>query len=160
MRRIAILIVLLFVNLAHADDKLIDHPTIKALHAKNITVRNLNKKFGQPLNEFLTNAAQEQAWYMAATHDRGEEDFNHRGNNGSPGTRAAKHKYYGIVKENIARGYMSVDETFDAWQKSDSHRDAILAETTDVGFGYAIAKDGTTYWVALYGIPKCSTDHN
>ncbi len=116
----------------------------------------LRKKSGlgkQGLSEELTKAAQDHAWYMARRHDLGNEDFNHRGDNGTPGKRAARFFYEGTVKENIARGYMSVEGTFEAWLKSETHKDAIYSDMIDVGFGYAIAKDGTTYWVGIYGRP-------
>jgi uncharacterized protein YkwD len=138
-----------------ADD-LCEHPTIRQLYHKNNSVRKKKGLAEQKLSPELTKAAQDQAWYMARQHDKGEEDFNHRGGNGSPGQRAAKAGYCGLVKENIARGYLSVDKTFDAWLDSEEHRGAIYSSTSDVGFGYAIAKDGTTYWVGLYGEPKCS----
>lgn len=105
------------------------------------------------VSEELTKAAQDHAWYMARAHDRGTEDFNHRGGNGTPGQRASKFDYNGTVTENIARGYDSVDQTFAAWLKSPTHKDAIYGDSDDAGFGYAQAKDGTTYWVGLYGKP-------
>lgn len=140
------------------DDKLSDHQTLKLMHRANTDLRKKQKVTPQKMSEELTKAAQDHAWYMARRHDLGKEDFNHRGENGTPGKRASRFHYEGMVKENIARGYNSVEDVFEAWLNSASHKDAIYSETDDVGFGYAIAKDGTTYWVGLYGKPKPSWD--
>ncbi len=145
---------LLVTTIAMADDKFIDHPTIKQMHKANDALRVNSRCAGLLLTESLTKAAQDHAWYMARMHDKGDEEFEHRGGNGSPGKRAARHSYEGVVVENIARGYRSVDDVFKAWEKSADHKDAIYSDTTEVGFGYAVAKDGTTYWVSLYGKPK------
>jgi uncharacterized protein YkwD len=91
---------------------------------------------------------------MARMHNHGTEDFDHRGGNGSPGARAGLYGYDGIVRENIARSYISVEAVFDAWCDSESHYASILSDTADVGYGYAIARDGTKYWVCLYGTPN------
>jgi hypothetical protein len=133
-----------------------EHPTIKQLHYKSNIIRKESRLAEHKLSAVLTAAAQDHAWYMARQHDKNQEDFNHRGGNGSPGQRAARAGYYGLVMENIARGYPSVDKTFTAWLDSGDHRAAILAaNTSDAGFGYARARDGTTYWVGLYGAPQC-----
>jgi len=141
---------LLFVNCAIADE-LISHPTIKEMFAKNNELRTREGLSNHIISEILTKAAQDHAWYMARSHNNGKEDFNHCGGNGTPGQRAAKFEYSGFVNENIARGYRSVPQVFSAWENSKGHRNAIYSDTREVGFGYAIAKDGTTYWVAIYG---------
>jgi uncharacterized protein YkwD len=143
----------LMASMLAAAEPLSSHPTLKQMHAASNNMRVTKGLAKHRLNEELTKAAQNHAWYMARMHDDNTEDFNHRGNNGTPGQRAAKTGYCGLVKENIARGYTSVDKTFLAWSKSSSHRDAIYSETVDAGFGYAMAKDGTTYWVVVYGQP-------
>lgn len=146
------IILLLVINVAIGETTS-EHPTIKQMFFKSDELRK-NRKFPEHvLSEALTQAAQDQAWYMARKHDLDQEDFNHRGGNGTPGQRAARFGYTGLIKENIARGYKSVDKTFSAWEDSDNHRDAIYSDTTEAGFGYAVAKDGTTYWVAVYGRP-------
>lgn len=147
----------MFLNRSVADEPLTAHPTIKHMFAKSNELRKGKKLSEHTISEALTQAAQDQAWYMARRHDKGQEDFNHRGGNGTPGQRAARFAYEGSIKENIARGYKSVDKAFSAWEESEDHRDAIYSDTTEVGFGYAVAKDGTTYWVAVYGKPRCST---
>jgi uncharacterized protein YkwD len=147
-----------FVILCFLSQVEIDHPTIKQMLAHNNAIRQDKGLAANTFSESLGKAAQAHAWYMARQHDRGDEDFNHRGGNGTPGQRAAKHGYNGLVKENIGRGYKSVEAVFEAWLKSTQHKDALLSEMADAGFGYAIAKDGTTYWVAIYGKSRCSPD--
>ncbi len=131
--------------------RLTEHPVIVDLFKSSNKIRTDNKLTAHRLSEDLTRAAQDHAWYMARMHDRGTEDFEHRGGNGTPGQRAARFGYEGTVKENIARGYDSVGQAFAAWLKSPTHSD-----TDDAGFGYAQAKDGTTYWVGVYGKPTPS----
>jgi uncharacterized protein YkwD len=140
------------------NEKLSDHPTLKAMYEASNDLRKKKGLGKHGLSEELTKATQDHAWYMARRHNSGEEDFNHRGDNGTPGKRASRFHYEGTVKENIARGYMSVEDTFEAWLRSDTHRDAIYSDTDDAGFGYAIAKDGTTYWVGVYGKPTPTWD--
>jgi uncharacterized protein YkwD len=144
---------LLFTTTGFADD-LTEHPTIQALFQKNAALRTKTDLIPQQLSDSLVKAAQDHAWYMARMHDKGEEDFNHCGGNKTPGQRAAAYGYEGVVKENLARNYTTIDKTFAAWLDSPGHRSTIFSDTTQVGFGYAIAKDGTTYWVAVYGKPK------
>lgn len=158
LRNFIMTLLLLTNGIGKADDSTCDHPTIKAMFAKNNELRKSHKMPEHFQSEPLTKAAQDHAWYMARMHDKGDEDFNHRGNNGSPGVRAGRYEFEGSVKENIARGYKSIEKTFLAWEESEDHKDAIYSDTTEAGFGYAIAKDGTTYWVAVYGKPKCSTN--
>ncbi len=155
MIRLLLCLVLLQSQLK-ADDKLVDHPTIKAMCVANNKIRKEKTLANHTLLEELTKAAQDHAWYMARMHSNGDEDFNHRGGNGNPGIRASRYAFQGTVKENIARGYNTIDDTFKAWLTSDSHKEAICSDTEMVGFGYAIASDGTTYWVAVYGKPKIS----
>jgi len=137
--------------IAKDDQELHNHPTIlKMLKYNNL----LRKNEGLPSHKIspeLTKAAQDHAWHMARQHNLRLEDFEHIGKNGSPGKRAARYNYCGIVQENLARGYDTVQKVFSEWQKSPGHWDAIKSDTQDAGFGYAIADDGTTYWVAVYG---------
>lgn len=144
---------LVWSSLLVADDSTLEHPTIKLMFSFNNDLRDHRGKSQHKISTTLTKAAQDHAWYMARMHDKDEEDFNHRGNNGTPGQRAARYNFEGSVKENIARGYKSVSKAFEAWQESATHREAIFSDTTEAGFGYAVASDGTTYWVALYGKP-------
>ncbi len=146
--KLAVIIILFLTASIKADE------LVQKLHETNNKIRTLQKSSKQDLSPSLTKAAQDHASYMAKMHDLGEEDFNHRGGNGTPGKRAAYYQYEGTVKENIARGYQTVGGVFEAWLSSSSHREAITSDTTDVGFGIAAAKDGTIYWVAVYGKPR------
>jgi len=126
-----------------------EHPTLIKMLKANNELRKQSKLPVQSLSPKLTKAAQNHAVFMAKTHN-----FSHYANT-SPGKRAAKYKYDGIVIENIGRAYKTIPDVFKAWQNSPKHWKALTEkENTDVGMGYAIAKDGTQYWVALYGKPR------
>lgn len=134
-------------------DQLHEHPTIIAIHQHNNLVRIDNGLSPHILSPKLTQAAQDQAVYLAKTHD-----FEHiTRENGSPGTRAAKYGYQGIVRENLGRApadkQWSINIAFEKWKQSPSHWQSIIGDFSEVGFGYCIAEDGTQYWVALYGKP-------
>ncbi|MBC7855243.1 MAG: CAP domain-containing protein [Pirellulaceae bacterium] len=57
------------------------------------------------------------------------------------------------MRENIAAGMGSVDSTFNVWQSSGGHYASIVSGTTEAGFGYAVSRNGGTYWVGVYGSP-------
>jgi len=143
---IAIAIILLVPTVCFSQE-LHEHPTIVRMHHVNNSIRQRFSLPTQSLSPRLTRAAQYQAEYMAKTHE-----FSHYVN-GSPGIRAGKYGYDGVVVENIARSYFSVEETFYAWVDSPEHWHALSGSDAEVGYGYSIAADGTTYWVALYGTP-------
>lgn len=55
------------------------------------------------------------------------------------------------IGENIARGYETSTEVFDAWMASSGHRANIeKAVYRKVGFGLETADNGTKYWVAHF----------
>jgi uncharacterized protein YkwD len=117
---------------------------------ENNKIRNELMLNEHKISPTLTKAAQDHAQYMAETGD-----FEHVSkNNGSPGIRAARYGYSGTVRENLGRAYKSVDVVFLEWTKSESHMKSITGDFTEVGFGYAVSKDGVGYWVALYGKQK------
>ncbi len=140
--RIAILGLVMFPVLAFGQE-----PTIAEMLRTNTEYRATLRR--QIYSASLTRAAKSHADYMAKT-----SDFAHRGDNGTPGTRAAKAGYDGEVSENIGRGYASVEDVFKAWRNSKSHWESIQADYKEVGFGFAVARDGTTFWVVLYGNPS------
>lgn len=108
------------------------------------------------LSQKLCAAAQDHARYMANTGD-----FEHTGGkNGTPGTRAAKFQYSGMVKENLARSFTEVSDVFKGWRDSPTHWDSITRDYDEVGFGYAKSPSGTMYWVAVYGKPSEETKRN
>ena len=134
-------------------DQLHKHPTVMAIYKHNNQIRETKGLPPHRLSLQLTQAAQDQAVYLAQTHD-----FEHiTKNNGSPGTRAARYGYQGIVRENLGRAPVdkqwTIDVAFRKWRESESHWQSIIGDFKEVGFGYAIAQDGTQYWVALYGKP-------
>lgn len=142
------LTILLSIQTVALSQEVHEHPTIRRMHHVSNSLRFRVSLPNQSLSPSLSRAAQFQAEFMAKTHK-----FSHY-ENGSPGKRAGRYGYNGLVVENIARSYNSVEETFFAWAESPKHWEAIIEEHTEVGFGYSIAKDGTTYWVAVYGTPK------
>lgn len=136
-------------NEAFASDEL-----VVSIISLNKEIRKKHDLSPQNQSDKLTKAAVDHAKYMVEKHDLGYDDFNHRGNNGSPGTRAAKYGYIGVVSENIARGFSSIDKMFTAWVNSKSHYNTITGDTVDIGVGIAISKDGVMYVVVLYGKPR------
>ena len=123
------------------------HPTLLAmLRRSNIIRRNAGLR-PQRINPALTKAAQDHANYMASTGD-----FSHYTNGGYQ-YRAQKYGFKGGVRENIAAGFGTVDATFNTWQGSGGHYASIVSNTTEAGFGYAIGRNGGTYWVGVYGSP-------
>lgn len=127
-----------------------EHETIQSMLKENNKIRNKLMLSEHKISPILTKAAQDHAQYMAKTGD-----FEHISkDNGSPGIRAARYGYSGVVRENLGRAYKSVDVVFLEWTKSESHMKSITGDFTEVGFGYAVSEDGIGYWVALYGKQK------
>lgn len=55
------------------------------------------------------------------------------------------------IGENIARGYDTSSEVFNAWWASAGHRDNIMNRAfRRVGFGLQHSSNGTAYWVAHF----------
>lgn len=123
------------------------HPTLLAmLRRSNLIRRNVGLR-AQRINPALTKAAQDHANYMASTGD-----FSHYTNGGYQ-YRAQKYGFKGGVRENIAAGFGTVDATFNTWQASGGHYASIVSGTSEAGFGYAVGRNGGTYWVGVYGSP-------
>ncbi len=64
-------------------------------------------------------------------------------------------KDYGIsymtAGENIAKGQKSAEAVMNAWMNSQGHRANILRDRyTELGVGYAVDENGTTYWVQMF----------
>ncbi len=124
-----------------------EHPTIVRMWHRNNELRSRVGLRAQRLCPRLTRAAQDHAWFMARTRS-----FSHH-SNGGPMGRAHRYGYTGMVSENIAMGQPTVESAFHAWQNSSGHWANMTSNTQDAGFGYAIAPDGSAYWVAMYGNP-------
>jgi len=97
----------------------------------------------------LDRAAQKYAQVMANTGH-----FAHTGPNGSsPTVRAKRAKYTGGVGENIAFGYDTNAQVMAGWIRSNGHyRNLLRPQYKDAGFGAALSKDGSIYWVQMFGL--------
>lgn len=122
-----------------------EHPTLLGMLGRNNSIRGRMGLRPHRMNPALTRAAQDHANYMASTGS-----FSHY-TNGGPQYRAQRYGFSGGVRENIAWNQRSVDSVFSTWQASGGHMASIVSPTTDAGFGYAVAPNGSTYWVAVYG---------
>lgn len=127
-----------------------EHPTLLDMLRRNNELRLGVGLRPQRINAKLTEAAQDQARYMARTGE-----FSHYSNLGPQG-RVAKFGFRGMVRENIAVSQSTVRGAFTAWQNSGAHWAAITSNETEAGFGYAISPGGQAYWVAVYGTPPAS----
>jgi uncharacterized protein YkwD len=122
-----------------------EHPTLVRMLEENNRLRASVGRPPQAMSPELTRAAQDHAWYMARTGN-----FSH-GSNGGPVGRAARFGFHGFAGENIAMGQPTVRSVFQSWRSSAGHWANITSGTSLAGFGYGIAPDGSTYWVAMYG---------
>jgi uncharacterized protein YkwD len=56
------------------------------------------------------------------------------------------------VAENIAYGQETAARVVDAWMKSPGHRENLMGRSySEIGVGLAFAKNGTPYWVQIFG---------
>ncbi len=125
-----------------------EHPTILDMLRKNNAHREIRGYLPHRISPELCKAAQNHAEYMAAGGE-----FSHYANGGYQG-RADKFGYHGSVRENIAWGQHGVISAFNDWISSDGHYASIMSDTADAGFGLAYSKDGSPYWVGVYGYPE------
>ena len=128
--------------------RLHEHPTILDMLRKNNAHREVRGYVPHRINPELCKAAQNHAEYMAAGGE-----FSHYANGGYQG-RATKFGYRGSVRENIAWGQQGVVSAFNDWINSSGHYASIMSDTADAGFGLAYSKDGSPYWVGVYGYPE------
>lgn len=119
----------------------------RAMLTRNNSIRTTRSLQPHKENAALMAAAQDHARYMARNRV-----MSHHSNAG-PAGRAARRGFGAGVLENIAYGYSSVDGVFTTWTNSGGHYANMTSLTTDAGFGWAIAVDGTPYWCAVYGTP-------
>jgi hypothetical protein len=65
---------------------------------------------------------------------------------------------YSVAGENLAYGFATSDQVVTAWMNSAEHRENILGNYQDVGFGFANGQDyqhgKNTVVVAMYGLPS------
>ena len=100
------------------------------------------------LNSKLSSVAQMKAEDMAKNRY-----FSH--NSPTYGSAFDMMKDYGIsymtAGENIAKGQKSAEAVMNAWMNSQGHRANILRDRyTELGVGYAVDENGTTYWVQMF----------
>ncbi|WP_165249914.1 CAP domain-containing protein [Paludisphaera soli] len=102
------------------------------------------------VDEALQEAAQRHAEEMA-----GREKMTHTGADGSSvADRVEEFGYrYRRCGENIAYGHYSPELVMRGWLTSPPHRKNILGGFSQIGLGYATAKDGTPYWCVTFGLP-------
>jgi uncharacterized protein YkwD len=124
-----------------------EHPTLLDMLRRNNELRKGVGLRPQTMNAVLTRAAQNHARFMANTGS-----FSHYSNYG-PFGRARRFGFGGNVRENIALGHRNVLQAFVGWRNSGGHWASIVSDAPEVGFGYAVSKGGTPYWVAVYGYP-------
>jgi hypothetical protein len=64
---------------------------------------------------------------------------------------------YSMAGENLAYGFSTSDQVIAAWMNSPEHKDNVLGDYADVGFGFANGSDyqhgNNTVVVAMYGLP-------
>jgi uncharacterized protein YkwD len=128
------------------------HPTLFGMLVRSNDVRRSLGLQPHRVNPALTKAAMDHAKFMAATGH-----FSHDAN-GGPQNRALRHGFRSGVRENIAYGTRTIDYTFEAWVDSPGHYAAIISDTTDAGFGYAISPNGVGYFVGVYGTPPAGDE--
>ena len=122
-----------------------EHPTLLRMLEENNRLRASVGRPPQQISPELTRAAQDHAWYMARTGN-----FSHE-SNGGPMSRANRYGFHGLAGENIAMGQPTVSSAFQSWRSSSGHWSNIISGATLAGFGYAVAADGSAYWVGMYG---------
>ena len=93
------------------------------------------------LNFRLSLAAQKYAEYLSTN-----EKFEHNADGRSAGKRIEAEGYkWGAWNENLAKGMRRPAKAVDGWMKSEGHRESILSDQVEVGFG--VFED---VWVAVF----------
>ena len=106
-------------------------------------------------NPALDRAAQAKADTMIA-----QNYWSHIAPDGTtPWSYFQKANYkYSAAGENLAYGFATSDQVVTAWMNSPEHRDNVLGNYQDVGFGFANGEDyqhgKNTVVVAFYGLPS------
>ncbi|WP_158265098.1 CAP domain-containing protein [Blastopirellula marina] len=128
------------------DEFLHNHPSLVKMWQHSNSVRAQYGLAAQKMNPELTKAAQDHAWYMAKTGQ-----FSHSVNGGFV-ARTRRHNYAGSPSgEIILWNAKSIPSCFQGWLNSPGHRAILLSGAREVGYGYAVARDGSTYWVGVFG---------
>ncbi|TWT34245.1 CAP domain-containing protein [Blastopirellula retiformator] len=123
-----------------------NHPSLVKMWNHSNQVRAQYGLPAQKMNPELTKAAQDHAWYMAKTGQ-----FSHSVNGGFV-ARTRRHNYAGSPSgEIILWNAKSIPSCFQGWLNSPGHRAILLSGAREVGYGYAVARNGSTYWVGVFG---------
>jgi hypothetical protein len=107
------------------------------------------------LNDALSRAAQAKADQMVS-----QNFWSHIAPDGTtPWFYFHKVGYdYSVAGENLAYGFATSDQVVTAWMNSAEHRDNVLGNYQDIGFGFANGADyqhgKNTVVVAFYGLPS------
>lgn len=124
-----------------------------ALLSGTNTARSAHGLGGFALNSQLNNSAQAKAQHMANNNY-----WAHVAPDGTQPWYFFNQAGYGYVRagENLAYGFMTSQATIDGWMNSPTHRDNILGQYDDVGFGIVNTPDyqsggEQTIVVAHYG---------
>ncbi len=134
-----------------ADELDLDLETIRerllSLHNEARADEKLRKLEVSPK---LQAAAQKHAEEMAE-----RREMTHEGEDGStPAERIKGEGYrYRRCGENIAYGRFSPKGVMDGWLDSPPHKKNILGSFSQIGIGYAKAKNGASYWCVTFGLP-------
>jgi uncharacterized protein YkwD len=118
-----------------------------ALHNKSRSAEKLPKV---AVSLKLQKAAQGHAEEMA-----GRRKMTHTGADGSTVLERVQGQGYRLKRcgENIAYGHYTPEHVMRGWLDSRPHRKNILGSFTQIGVGYATAKNGTPYWCVNFGLP-------
>ncbi|MBF8982871.1 SafA/ExsA family spore coat assembly protein [Lutibacter sp. B2] len=58
---------------------------------------------------------------------------------------------YSYAGENIAKGQKTPQQVMNGWMNSSGHRANILSKNfTEIGVGYTVDQNGTTYWTQMF----------
>jgi uncharacterized protein YkwD len=118
-----------------------------ALHNE---ARAVEKLPALAVSKKLQAAAQAHAEEMAE-----RRKMTHAGADGSTVLERVQARGYKLRRcgENIAYGHYTPEHVMRGWLDSRAHRKNILGSFSQVGMGYATAKNGTPYWCVNFGLP-------
>lgn len=103
------------------------------------TQRELKGRVGLSLDESLNEYAERHARWMASKNNLKHSDI---------GVLMGR---WHTAGENIAWNQQDEEEVVDAWMHSSGHRANILNRSfSKVGFGMALARDGSPYWCTVF----------
>lgn len=130
-----------------------DARVIKALLTLHNRQRAEADKPELKLSDALTAVAQRYAEHLAASGKFGHQE------QGALRDRLQAAGYdFRRAGENIARGQRTPGAVVNSWLKSPPHRDILLGDFDEVGFGYARApapgSGSEITWVAVFATPR------